>query len=322
MIEKLVRFEFNFLDKLLYKFDTVNKYTHKKEIHLTIDRLINTINILNDKETKLKYFTSLIITPFLKRAIGLSYGEGLRCVSYISFIRLHTYFPDTMEQLLWELPYIGYWGDLNNLYREVYKTSNNYFSQRLLETIINIWCETLQNEETLLNNLGFHNDLKNFSLLCKWIPRKKSALDKDTGVVNKIAKHYYPELYKKKRMKALARYRKLVSKINRCLDTTEIKMCAKNFSAINFKNVPKKCMEKNTRAWLDVGKTRRRRHEFSPDRNITRNNYLNRDLTSDHSLPRENLKHIKLLLHKLEHPDYNYYRDIVKNTGELDNLEL
>ena len=47
------------------------------------------------------------------------------------------------------------------------------------------------------------------------------------------------------------KYRKLVSKLNKNIGTTEILMCNKQFSYINFANVPKKCLHKNEKAWLD-----------------------------------------------------------------------
>ena len=320
MIEKLIRFEFNLLDKIMMRYESIENRQIKKDIRKSVRRIVDTINILVDKEKKYSYLADLLLTPFIKRAINLPYGEGLRYVSYIAFIELHQLFPDTMERLLSEFPYIGYWGDLNNLYRELYEYPTPYYSNRLMNKIINIWCSSLETQEIIFNNKDSDEyNSSYFSLLCKWIPKQNSSLNKSTGVVNKIVKGYYPTVYKKNRFRALKNYRKLVSSVNRELNTTEIKMCSGNFSDIQFAEVPVKCLGKHKRSWLDINKSGKRKNLMVLDRTVTRSKFLNfikKGRYMGH-IEEEPLIDEPLLLNKLKQPVYDYYREIIYYLGEV-----
>lgn len=321
MIENLIRFEFNLLDKIMMRYESITNRQLKIDIRKSIRRLVDTIDILADKEKKNSYFSDLLVMPFIKRAINLPYGEGLRYVSYIVFIELHQVFPDTMERLLSEFPYIGYWGDLNNLYKELHEDkTSNYYSNRLINKIINIWCSALEKQEIILNNKdSVEYNSYYFSLLCKWIPRQNSSLNKSTGVVNKIVKNYYPIVYKKNRFKALKKYRQLVAAVNRELNTTEIKMCSRNFSDIKFSEVPVKCLEKHKRSWLDINKSGKRNNLMVLDRTVARSKFLNfiKDGRYTTHIEDDILIDEPLLLNKLKHPVYDYYREIIYYLGEV-----
>ena len=228
--------------------------------------------------------------------------------------------PKTMEYLLEHYPYIGYWGDLNSIYRIVYETPDYPHKQRLLKRLVQLWVFNLKKEEISLNNDPDYN----FTLLCKWIPKQNSSLNKDTKVVNRIVKAYYPTIYKKNRFDAFKKYRQLVSHINRKIKTTEIHMCNKEFYKIDFKRVPSKCLNNNKNAWLDINKTgTRRRNVLLLDRTITRNNYLDFISNNKHIhlniKSKDNSDNVLFMLDKLDDPYWREYLFLIAEIGEVDH---
>ena len=83
------------------------------------------------------------------------------------------------------------------------------------------------------------------SLCAKWAPRE----GKDTPMAKELAYLLFPE--ELKLSQRLKRYRKLVAGLNRQLDTTEIKMCARTFAEIEPAHVPGVCLAKHMRAFLN-----------------------------------------------------------------------
>ena len=83
------------------------------------------------------------------------------------------------------------------------------------------------------------------SLCAKWAPRE----GKDTQMAKDLAGHLFPE--ETKLSQRLKRYRHLVADLNRKLDTTEIKMCAKQFADIEPAHVPGACLAKHIKALLN-----------------------------------------------------------------------
>jgi len=110
------------------------------------------------------------------------------------------------------------------------------------------------------------------SLLAKWIPREKS---KKFGWINeKLAKDYFEHYGESKNGwnksaidKAKTHYRKIISSLNKYIDTVQIKQCGQNWENINFNNVTSITMMKQKKAFLDE-------KNDSDDRKICRLNLL------------------------------------------------
>lgn len=121
--------------------------------------------------------------------------------------------------------------------------------------ILDIMTEQLLND-SLKSSLG-----KPISLCAKWAPRE----GKDTPMAKELAQCLFPS--EKKLSQRLKRYRQLVAGLNRSLDTTEIKMCARNFAAIEPAHVPGVCLAKHMKAFLNEPvKGRGLRHPDDKDR--------------------------------------------------------
>jgi len=110
------------------------------------------------------------------------------------------------------------------------------------------------------------------SLAAKWVPREKSAF---SGLYNTLAFDYFKsylnsapneEKLKQARRKALMDYRKLISGLNRRLDTVQVKQCSGSWSEIDPHKQTSITMLKQKKAFLNIKKDGSERHPDSSDR--------------------------------------------------------
>ena len=238
-------------------------------------------------EDKAKYLRDLVVLCFQKRDIRGQLGGGERTLSYWMLLRLHEKFPKTIEVLLQDLPNIGSWLDFKKLYeissldimtpdktnpnwRQVRQSRIN-FNQR----IVDIWVTQCQLDEiTLDSGDDGDNEDRTLSLLFKWIVKPKSSLDRRFKVCSQIARKMYPALYEVDSRAAMKKYRQLVSRGNAAINTTERLMASKQFSKIDFRLVPGRCLNKFHKAWKDEDKKGNRRHNGDADREACIRNYM------------------------------------------------
>ena len=134
---------------------------------------------------------------------------------------------------------MGSWKDMKYLFNELDACPPE------LVTVIN---------KQLKEDIESMNNTKSCSLLAKWIPREKS---KKFGWIHKILAMDYFEHYghlgwtKRATDKAQTYYRKIVSRLNRYIDTVQIKQCSHTWKSINFDNVTSITMMKQRKAFLN-----------------------------------------------------------------------
>jgi hypothetical protein len=113
----------------------------------------------------------------------------------------------------------------------------------------------------LLND-QLRNDVSsdNPSLAAKWTPREKS---KFSWIYCELATNYFseyiatantPDRIEKAVLKCKTEYRKLISSLNKKIDTVQIKQCGKNWSEIDFNKVTSISLGKQKKAFLNVNK--------------------------------------------------------------------
>lgn len=298
-----------------------NNYT-RDTIKCNVENIIKYISKLKHND-QIKYTSDLILMIVQKRAIRMQCSEGKRLLSYWLLVNLYFYFPENVLLILQEMPYYGYWGDLNNLYEIIsddikllkdtdIKTKNTLTN--LLDSIIDIWCVRIDKDKQILNKLN-PTHLDTISLISKWLPREKGALNKNYQVLNHLLKKYDPLLWSKNRNKCKKNYRNFISECNKKLNTTEILMCNKKYSLIDFNNVPKKCLYKNHNVWLDENKFGKRKNIDSFDRCVARYNYLNYINNTENHI---NYKNYDCnILEILKNKDYIPYRNLIINNKSI-----
>jgi hypothetical protein len=109
---------------------------------------------------------------------------------------------------------------------------------------------------------------KSISLCAKWAPREKKNPALTKALASQLFNTNQNPSYR------LKLYRKLVADLNRRLDTTEIKMCARTFAGIDPSHVPGRCLHKNMKAFLNEPRIGRGiRHPENPDRMTARQRF-------------------------------------------------
>ena len=119
------------------------------------------------------------------------------------------------------------------------------------------------------------------SLVAKWIPREKSK--KFGWLYYYLTMNYFQHeipcdqthpSYERAVNRAFMNYRKMISALNKQLDTTQVKMCEKTWSDIDFSHVTSITTHKQTKSFLNVkqnGETSRYPHDA--DREGCKYNY-------------------------------------------------
>ena len=149
-------------------------------------------------------------------------------------------------------PY-GSWKDIKYLYKFFQDNSNlaSNSSENLVSYGIELMNEQLRQDFELTSS-------GKPSLAAKWVPREKSQF---SDLFTRMATEYFPyyletsktEVARNKAIsKAKMDYRKIISGLNRQLDTVQIKQCANLWSEIDPENQTSITMHKQKKAFLNL----------------------------------------------------------------------
>jgi hypothetical protein len=237
-------------------------------LSILTDRLLKDISISNktntiSREEYLEYMS--LMFRMIGHTRDIIDGKGEYSLSYMLLEVWHRYYPE-LAKFAFKLfvlppndvdsnyhPY-GSWKDIKFFYKQ-YNTSPlvRYGS------------------ELLLNQLRDDVISGNPSLVAKWIPREKSQFGE---LFNSLALDYYgdyistsntQESRKRAIIKAKMNFRKLVSSLNKTIDTVQIKQCAFQWADIDPSKQTSITMHKQKKAFLNVKKNGEQRYE-SADR--------------------------------------------------------
>ena len=163
-----------------------------------------------------------------------------------SAVKLITHFVSKHKNL--KTPY-GSWKDVKYFSSYCRKRNENH-SYKLYKYLIGIMNIQLIQDMTLYEQSDQHNI--SLSLCAKWVPRENKA---HGWMYEPMALDYYERIANKKPNTesginyAKMYYRKILSKLNKHLDTVQIKMCNKNWQSINFDNTTSITLNKNQYAF-------------------------------------------------------------------------
>lgn len=234
--------------------------------------------IFNNKE---KYNDELtLLYRMIANVRDVENGKGEYELSYMLLYNFAKYDMKRASQLLKHFfmetkeltkPY-GSWKDVK-YFSNFCKKRDETFSINLYEYLIALTNIQLIRDNTLyeenLKNSQFHN----LSLCAKWIPRENKsfgwmyenlALDyyeRSKGLTaDKLSSKNYAKMY----------YRNILTKLNKYLDTVQIKMCKKTWSLINFNHITSITLEKQKYAITFKEKN-------GKERNIYEDNYKDKE---------------------------------------------
>ena len=224
-------------------------------------KLIEILKFLSQSEGDVnttKYIS--IIVRLLCHTRDIVGGKGEYALSYMMLCTLYDYFPQfaiyTLEKfvLIDEKQPYGSWKDMKNIVHIVDNNSrlNHQITQKCVELV----------NKQLTKDLACEKDA-DLSLCAKWIPRETSKkhnwffkmLAQDffkESIYMKSAKTHYSKTKSEK--KCYMEYRKLISGLNRRLDTVQIKQCGNIWHEIDHNKTTSITLNKNKKAFLNVKK--------------------------------------------------------------------
>ena len=159
---------------------------------------------------------------------------------------------------------------------EMENKKNSDLYTRFVDKVVHLINQQLRIDAQELQNNG-----SRFSLVARWIPREKS---KKFGwlyyyLAMSYSQHQIPHdtthpSYERAVNRAFMVYRKIISALNKKLDTTQVKQCDGKWAEINFDNVTSITMHKQTNSFLNLKKNgKTTRCENDEDRDDCKNNY-------------------------------------------------
>lgn len=185
-------------------------------------------------------------------------GKGERDLFTVMFKHLLNIRPFLALKLVDLIPEYGSWRDVMVLFRDVisFDAAVQYlYAEQVRSALFHLVKTQLEKDEA-----DMADRKPSISLLAKWLPREGSE---DDVLAKWLARALYPDA--KMVSHCLKAYRKRIAPLNRYLETTEIKMCAKEFALINPPAVPGRCLAKNMKAFLNENLTKdSRRNIFRP----------------------------------------------------------
>jgi len=246
----------SFRERIIQLFFQITRTNDVKTIEILSNiyySLIDTISIrfksgLLEREDYLEYMS------LLYRLIGhtrdITDGKGEYMLSYMLLNTWAKYNLDLAQFALTQFvsneqgthPY-GSWKDIKGLYK--YDPTGP-----LISYSVSLVIEQL-NKDVILETP---------SLLAKWVPREKSS---NSQLFSILASNYYgnyiatatTELNRSRAfLKAKTDFRKLISQLNKRLDTVQIKQCANNWSSIVPDSQTSITMHKQKKAFLNLTK--------------------------------------------------------------------
>lgn len=173
-------------------------------------------------------------------------GKGERDLFTHMYNELLLIAPKAATAVLPLIPEYGCWRDIFNMLRQ-------QPHQAHMELVIN---QLKKDATTLLTSSSCSNKQ---SLAAKWAPREHNK--KDKPLASLLAQRMFPGHPNHNQL-----YRQTVAQLNKRLNTTEIDMCAKQFSRIDPAKVPGRCLKVHTKAFLNQVTKQRLAPSTDPDR--------------------------------------------------------
>lgn len=226
----------------------------------------NIFNYVDDHRKYLKLMIKLI------NCMRDKHGLNKRLLSYCLLDILSEYQPELANELFLTFTCIGCWKDLKYFYAFACEIDKE-FTSSVVEYSIQLANNQLRQD--LLENINISN-------VAKWIPREKTKYKKlyERLVLNYFNDYDYFKYVKtleqkqKSMNKAKMEYRKNLSKLNKQLDTVQIKQCSKQWQKINPTIQTQRTLELQMNAFLNLSRNSNKIRYESADRIICSQNFM------------------------------------------------
>jgi len=154
---------------------------------------------------------------------------------YINICKIYNLYPNTITELLDNIPTLGYYKDY--FYILMFSRSES-LNKYIYDLVVNQLQQDLENLK----------QKKPISTIGKWLPRENSKINKQCNFIDNFTQIFYPDARDK--FNGRRKYRKLKTMLNNKLGTLEAKMCTKQYDQIDFNKVAHMALERNTVALM------------------------------------------------------------------------
>jgi hypothetical protein len=194
-------------------------------------------------------------------------GKGEYTLAYMMIYTWHEFYPALAKFALTcfvdvgdkSVHQYGSWKDLK-YFCEYVKSKGGDINHPLVKHSVELMNKQLRKDEVFGDEQNICHDISKISLAAKWVPREKSSFG---WIYEALACDYFHDIMKtantaerkvKASLKCKTQYRKLIASLNRKIDTTQIKQCGQNWSAIDFNKVTSITVSKQKRSFLNMKK--------------------------------------------------------------------
>jgi hypothetical protein len=262
----------------------------------TEDQMNKLSTVLSDMLRQLKYQIQNGTLPekevakgylsVLYRMIGYTRdiidGKGEYTLAYMMIYTWHSFFPELAMFALKcfvdlgdkTLHQYGSWKDIKYFCEYCRSKGGKNANSELVQYSI-----TLINEQLKMDYFNLLSNRDEISLAAKWAPREKSSFG---WLYEALAINYFREFLdtantderlKRALLKCKTEYRKLLSTINRHIDTLQVKQCGQDWKHIDFNKVTSISLSKQKKAFLNIKKNGDVRCPESNDRIMCSTNF-------------------------------------------------
>lgn len=201
-------------------------------------------------------------------------GKGEYTLSYMMIYTWNNFYPSLAQFALRcfvtldkkEVHQYGSWKDLK-YFCEYCKNQGDNIESPLIKFVV-----ALINQQIKRDYASFVSNSNEISLAAKWAPREKSSFG---WLYQALAANYFSEFLttansdegqRKALLKCKTEYRKILSALNRAIDTTQIKQCEQAWQHIDFNKVTSVTLSKQKKAFLNIKKNGEVRYPDNFDR--------------------------------------------------------
>jgi len=225
-----------------------------------------------------------ILFKLMAQTRDIDQGKGERDLFYMMVYVWHQFLPEHAFRMISALVYLeneklpyGSWKDMKRLCNYV-NTRTKESSHPIISYCIQLICKQLETD------LQYENtDPSKLSLCSRWVPRESS--NRGAWLFRKIATTFLPDYIKTAALntavekKAAAKrktymvFARMIARLNRKLDTVQIKMCGKTWADIDHHKTTSVTLTKNSKAFMNMSKSKAAKED--PDRIECAENFKN-----------------------------------------------
>ncbi len=259
-----------------------------QKLSLVLKDILTTLKAQQNTKSELVVVTEYLV--LLYKMIGQTRdiidGKGECLLTYMMIYIWYDFYP---ELALYALKCLVEFEDNDTTHQYGSWKDIKYFSSYCYRN----WCSldhpliqyaiSIINAQLITDYTNLISNSDEISLAGKWVPREKSG--RFGWMYEALACNYFPRyvetanltLNEKSKANAILKckteYRKILSSLNRKIDTLQIKQCNKSWSNINFSKVTSVSFSKQKKAFLNVTKKGDSKYPYDKDRIECANNF-------------------------------------------------